>query len=91
MGRIKGGTKMNRIFWAIVFIVLGLWIWLSNLGYLYFKRDWPILLVIIGIYMILTGVSHTMKRKSRKDVKKILKELEEGKINADEAARKMRG
>ena len=91
MGRIKGGTKMNRIFWAIVFIVLGLWIWLSNLGYLYFKRDWPILLVVIGIYIILSGVSSTMKRKSRRDIKKVLKELEEGKIDADEAARKMRG
>lgn len=81
---------MNRIFWAIVFIVLGLWIWLSNLGYLYFKRDWPILLVIIGIYIIISGVSGSVKRKSRKDVKKILKELEEGKINVEEAVKKMR-
>jgi len=82
---------MSRIFWAIVFIVLGLWIWLSNLGYLYFKRDWPILLVVIGIYLIISGASLSIRRKSRKNVKKVLKDLEEGKITAEEAAKKMRG
>jgi len=41
-------------FWGIFLIIVGLWIWASNHNVVVFKfgRDWPVLLVVLGIYLI---------------------------------------
>lgn len=38
---------------AILMIVVGAWIWASNYGIIVFSfyRDWPIILVLIGVYV----------------------------------------
>jgi hypothetical protein len=44
---------IKKIIWAIIIILIGLWIWLANLGVIsrgiILSRDWPLILVIIGI------------------------------------------
>lgn len=43
------------IFGPIILIIIGAWIWASNYGYVKFfrfSRDWPIILILIGIYGI---------------------------------------
>ena len=48
---------MSRLFWGFSLIVIGLWWWLSNMGYLNFERDWPVILIAIGIYELIKGIS----------------------------------
>lgn len=42
-------------FWGILFIIVGFWIWVSNHGLVIFRfsRDWPVLLIVLGVYLIL--------------------------------------
>lgn len=41
------------LFFAIMLILIGAWIWVSNYNIVVFSfyRDWPILIVVIGIYI----------------------------------------
>ena len=43
------------ILWGIMLVVVGLWIWASNHGMAVFRfsRDWPVLFVLLGIYIII--------------------------------------
>ena len=55
-------------FWVALFlIVLGAWIWASNYGIVIFSfyRDWPIIIVVIGIYTFIK----LRRRKHRRDRK----------------------
>ncbi len=40
---------------ALFLIALGLWIWVSNYNIILFSfyRDWPILIVVIGVYLFI--------------------------------------
>lgn len=42
------------LFWALLLIFVGLWIWASNYGIVVFSfyRDWPIIFVLLGIFII---------------------------------------
>jgi len=47
---------MGCSFWfAVLFIVIGAWIWGSNHGLIKFSfyRDWPILFIVIGILIFI--------------------------------------
>ncbi len=79
----------SRTFWGIVLVILGAWIWLSNMGYLSFKRDWPFILIIIGAYYFIDGLK--VKGKSKTNVKKVLDRVEKGEMSVDEAEQKIRG
>ena len=72
---------------SLVLILLGLWIWLSNLNYLNFKRDWPLILIFIGLDLLLTTIPKKFK-KSKKQ--KVLEDLEKGKITVEEAAEQIK-
>jgi len=47
---------MRRFFWAIVIIIIGFWIWLSHLGYLQFSRDWPLIIILWGIWVLVKAI-----------------------------------
>ncbi len=73
---------MSGKIWSGIFLILiGLWIWLSNLGYLNFKRDWPVILIVIGLYVFVSGLA---SKKNKKDIRKLLDDLSEGKISAED-------
>lgn len=53
---------------GLILIVIGLLIWLSKLGVfsyrVIFRRDWPLILVIIGIIILVETI--TKKRRQEK-------------------------
>jgi len=71
------------VIWIFVLIFIGLFFWLANLNLLSLSRDWPVILIILGIFN-LCGIF----RKSRKQ--KIIEDLEDGKITVEEAEEKIR-
>ena len=80
---------------GIFLILLGLIFWLSNLGLIpgiNWERDWPWILIIIGIWILISSFKKYFKFKKKKniDVKKIIDELESGKISVEEAIKKLK-
>lgn len=69
---------------GIILIIIGLWIWLSYLGvpYISFNKNWSLLLVGLGIYIIIRRLTRYRPRLNRRQ---ILSDLEQGKITVDEA------
>jgi type VI protein secretion system component VasK len=77
---------MRRVFWGIIIILVGLWIWAGTLGLpdVYrFGKNWPILLILLGGYIVYRSVKRWARRRVRKV--DVLGELEKGRIDVDEA------
>jgi membrane protein implicated in regulation of membrane protease activity len=83
---------MRRLRWGIAVLVLGLWIWLSALGvpYISFSRNWPLLIVAFGVLIIVRRVRR-MTRRRRRRVRYVIDDLEEGKIDVEDAISEMTG
>lgn len=64
--------------WFFLFIFIGVFLWLANLQIISLGRDWPVILIVFGLLMLL-GI----RKKSRKN--RILNDLEHGKISVEEA------
>ncbi|MEO0092042.1 MAG: hypothetical protein ABIK61_04985 [candidate division WOR-3 bacterium] len=47
---------MKRILFPLIVLIIGLWIWLSNIGLLAFHRDWPLLVIIFGIWLLTKAI-----------------------------------
>jgi len=69
--------------WIIIIIFLGTFFWFGNLNVLTISRDWPLIIVFFGILNIFTLVKGNKR-------KKIIDDLERGKINAQEAETKLK-
>lgn len=76
----------SKLWTGLFLIVIGAWIWLSNMGYLNFKRDWPLIIIIVGLYYLVSGLS---RRKKRRDIRKLLDDLEKGKIKTEDVINKL--
>jgi cell division protein FtsW (lipid II flippase) len=86
--KIRGGLK-----WGIFFIALGLLIWLGNMNllpYINWSRDWPWILVFLGLLFLLRPFFRKSRRDIRKKVENVLKDLEAGKITPEEAEKKIK-
>lgn len=48
-----------RILGGVVLVLVGVLIWLNNLAvvHIYWKRDWPVLLIIIGLIEIVKYIA----------------------------------
>lgn len=79
---------------TIIFLIfLGIFFWLANYHMITFSRDWPVILIVIGLLAII-------KRPKRKRIKvevktgednlKVLKDLENGRITAKEAEERIK-
>ena len=82
---------MRRVFWGIVVILIGLWVWAGTLGLsenFRFGRNWPLLLVLLGAYIIYRSVRRWARRRVRKT--DVLGELEKGRIDVDEAVERLK-
>jgi hypothetical protein len=81
---------------GLLFLGIGLLFWTGNLGllpYINWSRDWPWLLIIVGLWMVLRSVAEKLylpEHKSRKKISKILNDLESGKISPEEAIKKIK-
>ena len=96
--------SMRKFFWGLVMMSVGCLIWASNLGYVNisfkFSRDWPIIIVCIGLMSIWDalfgrhwwGHKFNGQHKEKRDaLSRVLEDLEKGKIDAEEAAKRMDG
>jgi ABC-type amino acid transport system permease subunit len=83
---------MKRIIgWGIFLVLLGAWMWLSELGvpYISFATNWPLLIVAFGVYIIVHRVSRH-RRWHRRSASRVLSDLESGRIDADKAVEEIR-
>lgn len=67
----------------IILVFIGFFIWFGNLGFLNLARDWPLILIVIGLLGIISALQRG--RKSR-----IIRDLEKGKISVHEAEEKLK-
>ncbi len=81
----------RMIGWGVFLVLLGAWIWLSALGvpYIDFSRNWPLLIVAFGIYIIMHRVLRR-RRWLRKSASAVITDLESGKIDVDKAVVEIR-
>ncbi len=90
---------MRKIYWALIFIGIGIWILLSNYHLIAFNfsRDWPVLLIALGIAEIIDAAVSVGKKNKRahaankNNIKNILDSLEQGKIDVNEAEERIKG
>jgi hypothetical protein len=57
---------IRTIVWGLIVAAIGLWIWLGNLEIIRqirFGRDWPVIIIIIGLLTIAEGISYYIRRK----------------------------
>lgn len=66
---------------AIVLIFFAAFFWLVNFKVLLLSRDWPIILIFLGVINILLSPKYSRKQ--------IIQDLEKGKITPDEALKKL--
>jgi hypothetical protein len=76
-----------RLWGAVVLIVLGVLFWLGKFGIIdfYWDRDWPVILIAIGVFSLVNYFTRSRRRSNRRKKIKILSELDDGEINAEEA------
>ncbi|MEO0078048.1 MAG: hypothetical protein ABIK86_03505, partial [candidate division WOR-3 bacterium] len=83
--------RMRRMLWiGTVMVALGLWIWLSALGvpHMMFRRDWPILIIVLGGYIIFRRLRRWQQR--RKSAAQVITDLEAGRIDVERALDEIR-
>jgi len=63
----KSRQAIKKIVWGIVMVAVGLWVWLWKLGvpYLSFRKNWPLLIVIAGIYITVCKLGRGKHGKNR--------------------------
>lgn len=66
-----------------IFVFVGVFLWLGNLHILNTARDWPVILILIGIMSLMS--IHKAGRK-----RKIINDLESGNITVQEAEEKLK-
>lgn len=83
-----------RIWIPVILIVLGVLFWLGKFGIIdfYWSRDWPVVLIGIGVFSLVNHIARRTRRgkRSYRTKRDILDELEKGDIDAEEAIRKMK-
>jgi len=82
----------NKIWWAIILIVLGILFWLGKFDIInfYWSRDWPVILIAVGIFYLVNTLVRGKKRPTSKLKNEILRKLENGEIDAEEAVRRLK-
>jgi hypothetical protein len=65
-GRIQEELVIRTIIWGLIVIAIGMWMWLANLGVIasgiVFHRDWPVIIVIVGLLTVGEGISWAFRR-----------------------------
>ena len=60
---------IRTIVWGMVVVAVGTWLWLANLGVLSSgivpRRDWPVIVVVVGLLVLAEGVTRLIRRRGR--------------------------
>lgn len=89
---------LNEMKTGIFLIILGLFIWFLNLGIFSFwkwERDWPWILVIIGVFSIIGYLKRRAKgikkyKYKKEKIKEIINKIEKGEIDINEAIKRIK-
>jgi hypothetical protein len=86
---------MSLRFWVpIILIVLGVLFWLGKFDIIdfYWSRDWPVVLIAVGVFSLVNYAARRVKKKRRSlgANRDILDRLASGEIDAEDAIRKMK-
>ncbi len=81
-----------RIWGPVILIVLGILFWLGKFGIVdfYWSRDWPVVLIAIGVFSLINYFAKRLRRNTSNKSRKILKDLENGNIDAQEAVKRLK-
>jgi len=81
-----------RLWSAIILIVLGILFWLGKFDIIsfYWSRDWPVVLIVIGLFSLVNYYARRLKKRNRTQRSVILRKLDNGEIDAEEAIRRLK-
>lgn len=81
-----------KLWSAIILIVLGILFWLGKFDIIsfYWSRDWPVVLIVIGLFSLVNYYARRLKKKNRTQRSVILRKLDNGEIDAEEAIRRLK-
>ncbi len=81
-----------RLWSAIILIVLGILFWLGKFDIIsfYWSRDWPVVLIVIGLFSLVNYYARRLKKRNRTQRSVILRKLDSGEIDAEEAIRRLK-
>ena len=87
---MKSRFASHKITCGLLFLMIGLWIWLSNLGVpnVSFGKNWPVIIIVAGIYVIVRRSGIGRRNTSKK--RTVLRHLEKGKIDVETAIDQIR-
>jgi len=94
--------SLRKFFWGLLVISIGLLLWAHNYGLIAlsfsFSRDWPIVIVLVGLMSVWNALfgRHWWSKsgcESKEHIpsraRRILEDVENGNISAEEAIKKM--
>ena len=81
-----------RIWGPVILIALGVLFWLGKFGIIdfYWSRDWPVILIVIGVFSLINLIVKKTRRRSYRNKRDILNKLENGEIDAEEAIKRIK-
>ncbi|MCK4395181.1 hypothetical protein KAW96_01145 [candidate division WOR-3 bacterium] len=81
-----------KLWSAIILIVLGILFWLGKFDIIsfYWSRDWPVVLIVIGLFSLFNYYARRLKKRNRTQRSVILRKLDNGEIDAEEAIRRLK-
>ena len=61
---------IRSIVWGVIVIAIGVWIWISQVNPQalpgpVFSRDWPLIIVLVGLQTIVDGIVGATRRRRR--------------------------
>ena len=83
---------MRRIGFGLILALIGTWAWVSNLGvdgYFSFHRSWPVLIVLFGVWLVVRAIRFAVRHRGLRS-KDVIRDLERGRIDVDEALARLR-
>ena len=67
----------------IITILIAFFFWLCNLGIFHLGRDWPLIIILLGLCSLLTIFSKSKRNK-------IISDLGKGKISVEQAEERLK-
>lgn len=59
---------IRSISWGVIIMAIGAWVWLAKqnpelIRGPVFRRDWPLIIVVIGVMTVVEGIAWSVRRR----------------------------